>query len=215
MFINPAGKISAQSVKQIDPQEVIYDFLNPRIVSFALDDLTHESSDPSLLTVQFDYDWIELAKVEELRETNSPRYNISVPEIIGAPVDILSGLMPVVEPTIAKDVAGKSPAGAGNPFIDILSNQAGRAVQRITGNAVNRAVSQIAGRGRFGGFVAGALTPIARSVGGVISTRSRELINRGAVMARDAVRSATRPVAVDTATPGGGNATGVRSTDKR
>ncbi len=212
MFVNPAGRISAQNIKTVDPQEVTYDFLNPRIVSFDLDDLTHESSDPSLLTMQFDYDWMEMVKVGQLYEASSPTYNITAPGVTGAPVDILGGSSDS-GPVGAQGAVGISPAGGGNPFLNILTNQASRAAQKITADAVNRTVSQIAGRGQLGGLVAGALTPIAAGVSGLISTGARDLIVGAASAAKGTFTSSTRPTATDSATRTNDGATIVRSTN--
>jgi len=219
MFVNPAGRTGRDHMRIIDPQEVTYDFLNPRIVSFDLDDLTHESSDPSLLTMQFDYDWMEMVKVGTLYEADSPTYNITVPGITNSPVDILSGKQAPRD--VAQSPAGISPAGAGNPFLKILTNQAGRAAQKITADVVNKAVKQVAGSGRFGGLVAGALTPIASAAGGfasgavsgLVGAGARDLITGASSSLKGTFASSTRPVANDSATRTDDNSTYVRSTN--
>jgi hypothetical protein len=215
MFINPGGYVGPDNVRKIDPQEVIYDFLNPRIVSFDLDDLTHESSDPSLLTMQFDYDWMEMVKVGTLYEADGPTYNITVPGITNAPVDTLSGKQAPRD--VAQSPKGVSPAGGGNPFLNILTNQASRAAQKITADVVNKAVKQIAGKGPLGGLVAGALTPIAAGAGsyvnGLVGTGARDLLTGAASAVRGTFTTSTRPTASDSATRTSDNATIIRSTD--
>lgn len=68
-------------------KEVIFDFLNARLVSFDLDDLSHEASDPNIMTMQFDYDWMEIIHSGSLTKQDTPVYNISVPGVNGAPSD--------------------------------------------------------------------------------------------------------------------------------
>jgi hypothetical protein len=141
-------------------KENIYDFINPRLVSFDLDDLTHDSSDPSLLTMQFDYDWMEMVHNKGISTINSPSFHEVVGKnITGAPADILSGRKSVDGKTGAAGILGK--AGGNNPYVNILTGAANRGVQNVTSTAVNRAVKSIAGNGKFA-------TDVGQRLGGVL-----------------------------------------------
>lgn len=211
MFINSTGRTSGDHLKVIDPQEVTYDFLNPRLESFDMDDLSHESSDPSLLTIQFDYDWMEMVKVGTLYEADTPTYNIAVPGITNAPTDILSGKAAPKEASAT--VKGASPAGAGNPFLGILVNQTARAAQKVTSDLINKQVKQVAGGGVFATAVAGGLAVVGASVNGVVSAGARGLLVSGGSSANGTFVTSTRPVASDSATLSTDNAKIVKSTN--
>ena len=154
MYVDPSEVISKAS------KEVIFDFLNARLVSFDLDDLSHESSDVNIMTMQFDYDWMEIVTVGSLTSVDGPIYNITVPGVNGAPID--------TTPAGGATSAGSS--GGGNPFANIITNQIGRAAQSITSSAINRAVSSIAGNGRFASLIG---SQVSNTLGGVIGAASR------------------------------------------
>lgn len=86
MYVNPGSSLGSSL------QEVIFDFLNARLVSFDLDDLNHETSDVNIMTMQFDYDWMEIVESGPLAEADTPLYAITVPGITDAPVDVSSSV---------------------------------------------------------------------------------------------------------------------------
>lgn len=169
IFVDPGAQLGA-AVK-----EVIFDFLNARLVSFDLDDLSHDTSDVNIMTMQFDYDWMEIVEVGSLESVDGPIYNVAVPGVGGAPVDISLPGRSVDSP------------GGGNAFLDILSSSIGRASQQVTSEAINRGVASIAGRGRFASMIGSQTSSI---LGGVIGAAGRDLINQ----------SLARPVAVNVIT---------------
>jgi hypothetical protein len=154
MYVNPGSQLGAAV------EETIFDFLNARLVSFDLDDLSHESSDANLVTMQFDYDWMEIVQVGALVKTDSPNYNIAVPGVHGAPSDI----SPAGTATTS--------AGGGNVFTNILTNQLGRATQSITSSAINKAVATIAGKGQFASLIGSQTSNI---LGGLVGAASRNI----------------------------------------
>lgn len=139
-------------------KEVIYDFLNARIVSFDLDELSHEASDVSLMTMQFDYDWMEIVDVGSLNVMDGPEYNIAVPGIGGAPVDMSTyGRASLTNP------------GSGNGFMNIISNQLGRGAQSFVSSAVNKAFQ---GKGTFASLIGSQVSNIA---GGLVGAATKDL----------------------------------------
>jgi hypothetical protein len=197
MFIDPSAPYVGDG-----PREVIFDFINPRLISFDLDDLSHETSDPNLLTMQFDYDWMEMVKVDHLDAADTPTYNITVPNVTGAPVDVLSGKnLPVESRTGTNPLGG---ATSTNPFAAILARQASRAVQQVTLDTVNRAVRNTFGTGRFatdlGGRVSGAL---GGALSGIVGSASRSLISGLGSSPNATSARALAPVVSDNATAGG------------
>lgn len=85
IFVDSSEQDISKALKQN-----YFDFINPRIVSFDLDDLNHETSEANQLTLQFDYDWLELATViVDNKDKLSPDYShIVSPSVIDAPGDV-------------------------------------------------------------------------------------------------------------------------------
>jgi hypothetical protein len=155
--VDPGAQLGA-AVK-----EVIFDFLNARLVSFDLDDLSHETSDANIMTMQFDYDWMEIVDVGTMTEVDGPLYSIAVPGVGGAPVDI------------SVNGGGYSSPGSGDPFMDIISRQAGRAVQQVTSETINRGVQAIAGKGSFGTALG---AQVSNALGSTIGRASTATLNQ-------------------------------------
>lgn len=155
MYVNPGSTINRAV------EETIFDFLNARLVSFDLDDLSHEGSDANLITMQFDYDWMEIVNIGAMEKPDGPAYNITVPGIHGAPVD-------------SSPMGGSvsNPQGAGGVIGNILSTQLGRAGQQITSTAINRAVQTIAGKGQFASLISSQASNI---LGGLVGAASKNL----------------------------------------
>lgn len=198
------------------PKQVSYDFLNPRIVSFDLDDLSHESSDANLLTMQFDYDWLEMVKMDNiggapLTGADSPRYTMVAPNVTNAPSDILSGGN---APTDQRTGANPLPvAGGGNAFINILANNTAKASQVITSGAINRAVTAVAGNGPFATSIAAGFGALGAGVNGIVGAAAKDLITGATSSAKSSYSANTRPIVVDSNTFGNDDSTIVRSTD--
>lgn len=157
IYVNPGSPIAEAA------EETIFDFMNARLVSFDLDDLSHEGSDANLLTMQFDYDWMEIVHVGALQAPDGPAYNIAVPGIHGAPTDVSPA-----------GGAGANPQGAGNGFSAIVAGALGRAGQQVTSTAINRAVKSVAGGGRFATLLGSQASNI---LGGVVGAATRNLGN--------------------------------------
>lgn len=184
IFIDPSDAVSKD--KAISSN--YYDFLNPRLVSFDLDDLNHESSDANLLTMQFDYDWLEMTKnkgIQSLSDGLGPVFAATVPSRAGSDS---SGVSPDVLLGRNTGFRGNpvSERGKNNPFANILANAGGQVAQAVTKDLVDRAVRGIVGDGRFsrspiGRVVSGGLTDaasnITNQVGGLVSTGIRDSAN--------------------------------------
>jgi hypothetical protein len=212
IFLDGSAQL-ASSVK-----EVIFDFMNPRLVSFDLDDLNHETSEVNLMTMQFDYDWMEIVDVGAIQKMDGPSYSISTPGVSGAPIDMT--------PTGG---SASTNAGSGNPFLNIINNQIGRAASTVTSSAINRAVQSVAGNGAFAtalgsqasnivsGLVGAAGRDMASGIGTSIAN-ARAARTDGIIGAPNVVSSiasrATATSSIDTALGGPGNVVNVtRSND--
>lgn len=187
IFVDPS---QTPGTKDSAVKAVFYDFCNPRLVSFDLDDLAHEASEVNILTMQFDYDWLEMTKHDKLLVTGDggPIQYFPAPSrtgntYTGAPTDLLRGNQGANETAAARASASGSPQGNNNPFINILSNTAQRAAQSLTSDIANKAVRAVAGNGRFAnspfgrvitGGVSSAVGGVTSSVGGLVGASVRD-----------------------------------------
>jgi hypothetical protein len=194
------------------PHVVYYDFMNPRLKSFDLDDLNHETSDPNLLTMMFDYDWMEMVKMDRIPANSGigplfPGVSAGAPT---APVDLLGGAAGALD--------NASLPGGNNPFTKIISGKLGGAAQQLTSTLINRAVTSVAGKGAVGTALGGAFGAIGSAVGnsvngylgnqissvsGVVSSSASSLLSGATSSISSKFTSMIRPAATDSTSPGG------------
>lgn len=186
MFINPTAN-GEDKDKAVNSN--YYDFINPRLVSFDLDDLNHESSDANLLTMQFDYDWLEMTKnsgIQSLTDGLAPIYPVVVASKAGGGTDGVSGITADVlrgANTGVSGVGAGSTQGKSNPFVNIIANAGGQIAAKITKDLVDKAVKGVVGDGKFassslGRAISGGLTDalgsVTGSVGGIVSSAIKD-----------------------------------------
>jgi hypothetical protein len=181
------NSIAMIRVKQIftDPQEslkntakmVSYDFMNPRIVSFDFDELSHEANEVSSMTMMFDYDWMEMVNIGPINATAiasdylDSSYHVLAPGALGAPMD----LTPV--PGGGGSAAG---GGKGNWATDILGGVVGKTAGKLSSDLIGKAVKSVAGNSRLGQALGGQVTSaISGPIGGLVSGASRDAIGSG------------------------------------
>ena len=141
-------------------KDVVFDFINARLVSFDLEDLSHESSDFGQMNMQFDYDWMEIVNLGSINATADVGAKASLPSIGGAPTDF------------SPNTGGGASPGNSNPFASIITNQLGRAGQQITSTAVGKAITTIAGNGQFASLINSQVSNLA---GGIVGQAGRNL----------------------------------------
>jgi hypothetical protein len=148
IFVNPGSPSLRSAVR-----EVTFDFMNPRVVSFDLDDLSHEASDANLLTMQFDYDWMEMVDVGVLQNNDSPSFTVRSPGALTAPSDISITRAGPLDST-------------GSVISSAVGGVLGNVAQKLTSDLVNKAVRSIPGGGRLASAIgarAGSLLGSAAS----------------------------------------------------
>jgi hypothetical protein len=171
----------SQSSLRDAPRQVTFDFINPRVVSFDLDDMSHETSEPNLLTMQFDYDWMEMVDNGVQITSDGPDYSgIKAKGITGAPSDTMGGGK---ENQLPKPIATP---GLGDILGNAAARQLGNEVKRITSETVSRAVRSIGGGGRFATTIGNRIGNI---VGGAAGSQASSAIERGIGGALGAVSS--------------------------
>jgi len=159
IYVNPMGNLD------VAVHEDIYDFVNCRLIRFDLSELSYETNDATALIMQFDYDW--LAAYEGgtspgpgqsgiLYQTPGTGYNNVGQGIHGAPLDI--------SPT-GRATGGGNSSGLGKPYLNILTQGAGRAAQVLTGDALNKITGKLPG---------GLGQQINNAVGGMIGNIATE-----------------------------------------
>jgi hypothetical protein len=149
IFVNPSLPLS--NAVQINS----FDFMNPRIMSFDFDELSHEANEVSTLTMVFDYDWLEMVKGgSQSNASLEASAQVVVPGgIHGAPSDVSASGNPV-------------PMG-GNGVTAALSGIFSRSLGELTQDTIGKAVSKNLGNGALatalGGKVSSVLGGLATS----------------------------------------------------
>lgn len=180
IYVNPSHELNRAV------QMVSFDYMNPRIVSFDLDELTHESSDPNTLTMMFSYDWLEVVKVGTLGTADAPYSSLSVADVKpGGITNAPSEITPYMKTGAPKD----SPAGgnnaAGGSIIESLVTGSSSAVsgalartgQRAVSDAINRTVSSVAGNGSFASAIGSTLSSATSgAIGSIVQGAARDAI---------------------------------------
>jgi hypothetical protein len=188
IFVNPMKGL-ADAVEMVS-----YDFINPRITNFDLDELSHESNEVNLLTMVFDYDWMEMVDIGTIGSKtvsygDDQKQQMMAKGLHGAPTDIspnsvnggtnataaggnkgLSGALGSIVDrqltNVSKDLASKAlKTVAGNGrFANVISQQAGSAFGGAGDALLNGAVSGI------GGLLSSATNPNGRTASNVSSS---------------------------------------------
>lgn len=162
IFTDPSAGISETT------QMVSFDFVNPRIVSFDLDELSHEANDVNLLTMVFGYDWMEMVKVGSLNNVlddyKKTAYNVRAPGALGAPVDIMPG------------PGGKSSNPGGKGLLgNVFSGQLDKVTKQLTSDLVSKGVKTIAGNNRFAQALgAQATSGLTSPITGLVNGAARD-----------------------------------------
>lgn len=193
IFIDPSPTEGVETMLKM----VSFDFMNPRIVSFDLDDLSHESNDVVLMTMVFDYDWMEMVKIGSLGANGNTwgddQKNVIVsPNITQAPSDISShktsggkakapGGNAASNPNGPKDAAAINAAlgksnNKSNPFADTLSSLLGRQMTNITNDAINKIIPQGGGglQGKLSGILGDQSKKLLAPITGIIQRTANE-----------------------------------------
>lgn len=178
MFMQP-GK--TRQDLDTNAKEVAFFFINPRMVSFDLDDVSHEVSDPNLFTMQFDYDFMVMSDMRVLQPLDASK---SVPPLGTAPGE--------VAPTGRAGKGSTSPSGGNNPYTSMLQGVAGRAAQKLTSETIGRRIRQVPGLGSvadtIGGLAQGATSD---RIGGMVSNISQSFARPSRAVVSDSTGQAS------------------------
>lgn len=159
-------------------KEVCWFFVNPRIVSFDLDDVNHEVSDPNLFTLQFDYDFMVMSDQTSLQPIPAEK---TVPPVGGAPGE--------ASPT-GRSGGGSNPGGE-NPYSAILAGVASRAAQKLTNETIGRRIRQVPGLGS-----------VADTLSGLVGGFTRDKVSGISSTINQSYARPSRDVVIDTSTAG-------------
>jgi hypothetical protein len=200
IFVNPVVGLSDAT------QMVSFDFINPRIVSFDLDELSHEANDVNLLTMVFGYDWMEMVKVGPLGgvldDYKKSSYNVRSAGALGAPPDIMPG------------PGGKSnnPGGGGlvGAFGGVLNRQIDKATRQLTSDLISKGVKSLAGNSRLGQALGGQLTSqLSGPLSGLVTGAARDTLGGAFSSIKNPFARASGSAVTDGSVAGGGTAASV------
>lgn len=175
MFMQP-GK--TREDLSTNAKEVSFLFVNPRVESFDLDEVSHESSDANVFSMQFDYDFMVMSDMRTMKPIDPSK---AMPPVGSAPGDVAP-----------QGTGGsKNPQGESNPYTKILSGVAGRAAQKITNEYLGRQIRQVPGLGS-----------VANTITGLVGSGVSGVIGGFGTAINQSFARPTRDVVVDSATAG-------------
>jgi hypothetical protein len=175
MFVRPGGPSDLNTAAK----EVSFFFINPRIVSFDLDDVNHEANEANLFTMQFDYDFMVMSDQQVLQALPAEK---ALPAVGSGPGE--------AQPT-GRVSGSQNPNGNNNPYTSILSAIGARAVQKITSETLGRQIRRVPGLGS-----------VADTIGGITSNAARSTIAGIGSSINQSFARPTRDVVVDNSTAG-------------
>lgn len=177
MFMQPGG------AKDLDTnaKEVSFFFINPRVESFDLDDVSHEASEVNLFTMQFDYDFMVMSEMRNLEPLDPSK---AFPALPGAPGD--------AAPT-GRAPGAKNPQGNTDPYTKALAAIGGRAATKLTSEFLGRKIRTIPGLGSvadtIGGLVGqntvGAISGLGGAINQSFASPTRDVVNDKATAGSD------------------------------
>lgn len=156
-------------VKSVD-----FVFINPRFTNIDIDDMDHENGGNfNLISVTADFDTMFQSEPKNYSQDTAP--SLSTGDI-----------------TAAGGGGAKSQMGSSrNPFLAIIANQSGRAVQSSVSNILNKTLSNIPG----GGLIAGQLSSISSTIGDAAKRTISGLGSGIAISANSLLRDNSTPSA--------------------
>jgi hypothetical protein len=175
MFVDPSATGGLGNAAK----EVAFFFINPRVVSFDLDDMNHETNEANLFTMQFDYDFMAMTPMRTLQPLDTSK---AMPPWKDAPGDVAPS-----------GTGGASTIGQNDPYTSILAGIAGRAVQKITAETIGREIRKVPG-----------LESVAQTIGGLAQGIAADrVLGIGSAINQSFARPA-RAVVNDSTVVGGG-----------
>lgn len=143
LFVNQTEKLDS-STKQVS-----FFFINPRMVSFDLDELNHESSEHNSFTMNFDFDFMVMSKMDSMEKLDTKKM---VPPAGTAPGDAVPY------------GTGDKKTSASDPYTSLLAGIGGKAAQKLTSELLGKNIRKIPGLG---------------SVADTLSSAASGLVSRG------------------------------------
>jgi hypothetical protein len=210
IFANPSYDLANVA------QMVSFDFMNPRIVTFDMGDMSYEDTNPTEVSMTFHYDWLEMVKVGTLGSSTAPygpdqRYQVKGQGITDAPTDISSNYTSgAPAPSIggqnlqtwgseqgAPALVGAAAPTEASKAAALIKAIAARGSQQLVGDAIGKVVAATGG-GRFATAIGGAASS---AVGGLVSGTIRSLtVNSNASIIT--ANTASVQAVTDSTTPG-------------
>ena len=234
IFFENGGEIDT-AVKMVS-----FDFMHPQIISFDLDEVSHEQTDPSSISLTFDYDWLEVVNVGYLGGDKTQYTETQRQDFLGSgfssppPTDIYSKKVSGAVPS-QMGRTGQRPADStytlekwpgdlqnarndqGDPSSTImgrLESQLRKTATGVLSRGAQTLTSDIIGKGvkaAGGGRFATQIGGIlSNRVGGIASATVKDILTKNTGESR--LLSAWRPSTVAQDTSGATNTSTVSST---
>jgi hypothetical protein len=175
IFMQPGSKHDLDT----GAKEVAFFFINPRIDTFDLHNMTHEASEIMELEMVFDYDILVMTDMRVLQPLPEGK---GLPPVGSAPGD--------AAPT-GNQPGSVNPQGESNPYMKTLAALGGRAAAKLTNEKFGRYVRQVPGLGS-----------VADTVGSIVGGGTKSLIGGMGGSINQSFAAPTRDIITDSSTAG-------------
>ena len=198
IFLQPSGNIHETA------KEVAFFFMNPRVVSFDLDDVSHEVSDPNVFTMQFDYDFMVMSDMSTLQPIDTSKALAALP---GAPSE--------PSPAQGASTSTSSGGGLGDKITDMISSIGGRAAQKITSETVGKVLRSVPGLGGLASTVGSIANSVVRNgISNTVGTVQRSVSSPTGLFGSANIISPANPSIINDSSVIGGATYGLNTSNQ-
>lgn len=188
IFVQPgAGKSGSLDTS---PKEIAFFFVNPRVESFDLDNLDHEPSEFSTMSMKFDFDFMVMSDMRTLQKLGT---GVGMPSVSSAPGEI--------SPTGNAGSNSSSAQGAANPYTNLLAAAGSRAAASIVSTAVGTQIRKVPGLGSVADTMSGLVQgSVSDRINGIASTVNQSFARPSRAVVSDSTVPSNVPGIITTST---------------
>lgn len=199
IFMQPTSSIHDAS------KEVAFFFMNPRVVSFDLDDVSHEVSDPNVFTMQFDYDFMVMSDMSAFVKSDDSKGLVGLPGAPGEP-----------SPAQGASTSSSPSGGLGDKITGMVSSIGGRAAQKITNETVGKVLRSVPGLGGLASTVGGIANKlVAGGISSTIGTVQRSLSSNTGLLGSANVQAPEKPSFITDSSTFGSDIVGLNTSNQQ
>jgi len=169
LFLDQTNKIDTAT------RQVSFFFINPRVVSFDLDELDHSASEYNTFNMAFDFDFMVMSRQDPMEKLSAEKM---VSPSGSAPGDVTPYNTGITQ-------------SGSDPYTAIIAGVAGSAAQKITSETIGREIRKVPGLGSVADTIGSISQGIAKSAVGTLGSVASSITQSSARPARDVISDST------------------------